>query len=399
MLDQLIELTRQNVISEDRMLSAAIQTRFAVVVICVVALIIGVLSALLIARAITGPIRKGVVFARVVSEGDLTDQLDMQQKDEIGELANALNNMVNKLCNIVGDIQTAVNNVTAGSEQLSSTAQELSQGAAEQAASVEETTSAMEQMSANIQQNADNAGKTEQIAIKASNDARESGAAVEEAVKAMNEIASKIIIIEEIARNTNLLALNAAIEAARAGEHGKGFAVVAAEVRKLAERSQTAAAEISEISGTSVKVAEKAGMMLNDLVPDIQKTADLVQEISAASNEQNTGVEQINKAIRQLDLVIQQNAAATEEMASTSEELSAQAQQLQGAISFFKVKEGQTCIGLPPQTNQSGQDLNRAYPAGPRRLDRGDMVSHLELRDDKHGKALQYDNPDRKLKL
>jgi len=195
----------------------------------------------------------------------------------------------------------------------------------------------MEQMSANIQQNADNASQPEQIAVKASKDAKESGAAVTSAVTAMNEIATKISIIEEIARQTNLLALNAAIEAARAGEHGKGFAVVAAEVRKLAERSQTAAGEISELSSTSVDVAEKAGQMLNQLVPDIQKTAELVQEISAASNEQNAGVEQINSAIQQLDQVVQQNASATEEMASTAEELSSQAQQLQDTIDFFKV--------------------------------------------------------------
>ncbi len=337
LLDGLIDTTRQNVISEDLMLDKAINTRLVVVIICVVALVIGIIIAIVIAKAITGPIGKGVGFAKVVSEGDLTDQLDLDQKDEVGELAHALNQMVSKLSSIVGEIRLAVDNVTAGSEQLSSTAQQLSQGATEQAASVEETTSSMEQMSANIQQNADNASQTEQIAIQASRDAKESGSAVNRAVGAMNEIASKISIIEEIARNTNLLALNAAIEAARAGEHGKGFAVVAAEVRKLAERSQTAAGEISQISSNSVEVAERAGQMLEKLVPDIQKTAELVQEISAASNEQNAGVDQINKAIQQLDSVIQQNASATEEMASTSEELAAQAQQLQSSIDYFKV--------------------------------------------------------------
>jgi len=195
----------------------------------------------------------------------------------------------------------------------------------------------MEQMAANIKQNADNALQTEKIALKSAEDAKEGGEAVAQTVSAMKQIAEKISIIEEIARQTDLLALNAAIEAARAGEHGKGFAVVASEVRKLAERSQTSAAEISSLSGSSVEVAEKAGNMLVKIVPDIQKTAELVQEISAASNEQNAGADQINKALQQLDQVIQQNSSASEEMASTSEELSGQAEQLQTTINFFKI--------------------------------------------------------------
>ena len=197
----------------------------------------------------------------------------------------------------------------------------------------------MEQMVSNIKQNADNAQQTEKIAVKSAEDAKEGGRSVAEAVNAMKEIASRISIIEEIARQTNMLALNAAIEAARAGEHGKGFAVVAAEVRKLAERSQKAAGEINQLSASSVKVAEKAGEMLERLVPDIQKTAELVKEISAASNEQNTGAEQINTALQQLEKIIQQNASASEEMASTSEELSSQSEQLIGAIDFFQIGE------------------------------------------------------------
>jgi methyl-accepting chemotaxis protein len=195
-------------------------------------------------------------------------------------------------------------------------------------------------MAANIRQNADNATQTEKIAMQSSKDADQGGQAVTETVTAMKQIAEKISIIEEIARQTDLLALNAAIEAARAGEHGKGFAVVASEVRKLAERSQLAAGEIGKLSSSSVEVAEKAGAMLTRMVPDIQKTAELVQEISAASNEQNTGADQINKAIQQLDQVIQQNASASEEMASTSEELSSQAERLQHIISFFKLDTG-----------------------------------------------------------
>jgi methyl-accepting chemotaxis protein len=233
---------------------------------------------------------------------------------------------------VLHEAKTVADNVAAASQELSSSSEELSQGSTEQASSVEETTSSLEQMTANIKQNTDNALQTEKIAAKASNDAIQSGEAVTITVNAMNEIAGKISIIEEIARQTNLLALNAAIEAARAGEHGKGFAVVASEVRKLAERSQEAAAEISQLSSTSVKDAERTGKMLNQLVPDIKKTAELVQEISAASREQDQGVEQINKAVQQLSTVIQQNAGASEELASTAEELSAQAEQLQSLI-------------------------------------------------------------------
>jgi len=302
-----------------------------------VALVIGVLAALLITRAIVGPVRQGVAFAEAIAAGDLTAHVDVDQRDEIGQLADALKNMVAKLAGVVGDVQGAGENVASGSEELSASSESLSQGATEQAASVEEISSSMEQMAANIRQNAENAQTTERIAVQSASDAEQGGKAVGDTVKAMKEIADKISIIEEIARQTNLLALNAAIEAARAGEHGKGFAVVAAEVRKLAERSGTAAAEISELSTGSVEIAEKAGEMLTKMVPDIRKTAELVQEIAAASNEQNSGADQINKAIQQLDQVVQQNASAAEEMAATSEELSSQATQLQATIGFFRL--------------------------------------------------------------
>jgi methyl-accepting chemotaxis protein len=221
----------------------------------------------------------------------------------------------------------------------------------------------MEEMVSNIKQNADNAQQTDKIANKSATDAKESGQSVTEAVTAMKEIASKISIIEEIARQTNLLALNAAIEAARAGEHGKGFAVVAAEVRKLAERSQKAAGEINQLSGTTVTVSGKAGEMLAKLVPDIQRTAELVQEITAASKEQDTGAEQINKALQQLEKVIQQNASASEEMAATTEELTAQSDQLVGALSFFRTGEGSHTSAARPV---SAKPASRAEVA-PRR--------------------------------
>lgn len=309
--------------------------------VAIIGVVIGVVLALtlgiVLTRGITLPIFKGVKFAQKMANGNFSEKLDVEQKDEIGVLASALNDMVDKLREIVLEVQSASGNVASGSEELSSSSQALSQGATEQASSIEEVSSSMEEMGSNINQNAENARQTEEMSKKAAADAQEGGDAVGQTVEAMKEIADKISIIEEIARQTNLLALNAAIEAARAGEHGKGFAVVAAEVRKLAERSGTAAFEISELSTSSVEVAENAGELLNRIVPDIQKTAELVQSISVASSEQASGASQINAAIQQLDQVIQQNASASEEMASTSEELSAQGQQLQVTMSFFSL--------------------------------------------------------------
>jgi methyl-accepting chemotaxis protein len=301
---------------------------------------LALLAAFLITRAISKPLLQAVETSNRLAEGDLTVVIDVNRKDETGQLLQAMKNMVEKLQEVVSEVQVAADNVASGAQEMSSTAQQMSQGATEQAASAEEVSSSMEQMSSNIRQNTDNAIQTEKIAVKSSSDAKNGGKAVMETVSAMKQIADKISIIEEIARQTNLLALNAAIEAARAGEHGKGFAVVASEVRKLAERSQSAAGEISQLSTSSVAIAEQAGDMLNKMLPDIQKTAELVQEISASSREQDTGAEQINKAIQQLDQVIQQNAGASEEMASTSEELSSQAEQVKTTIAFFKLDTG-----------------------------------------------------------
>ncbi len=272
--------------------------------------------------------------AEEIAGGNLT--VKVKERSAEDKLMQALEKMVKGLTEVMANIHSAANQVMTGSQEISASAEELSQGSTEQSAAVEEVSSSMEQMAANIKQNSDNAQQTEKIAIKAAEDGRDGGKSVAETVSAMKEIAGKISIIEEIARQTNLLALNAAIEAARAGEHGKGFAVVASEVRKLAERSQTAAGEINKLSASSVQIAEKAGEMLTRMVPDIQRNADLVQEIAAASNEQSAGAGQINKAIQQLDQVIQQNAAASEEMASTSVELLTQAEQLQNTIAFFK---------------------------------------------------------------
>jgi len=240
---------------------------------------------------------------------------------------------------MVAEMLETAERVVRGSRYLSDGSQEMSQGSSEQAASAEEVSASMEQMSANIRQNADNAMETERIALKSAEDADEGGNAVSATVEAMSEILKKIKIIEEIARQTDLLALNAAIEAARAGEHGRGFAVVASEVRKLAERSQSSASEIRTLSDSSMSIAEKAGKKLRHIIPNIRRTAELVQEISAASNEQSTGVNQVNKAIQQLDTVIQQNAAGAEEIASTAEDLSRQAEQLRNIISFFRVRQ------------------------------------------------------------
>ncbi|SNS14891.1 methyl-accepting chemotaxis protein [Humidesulfovibrio mexicanus] len=325
--------------AKELLVSSAV-SRTVVLVGVALGVLIAAILGIALTRSITGPVLLGVGFAKRMAEGDFTGQLDIDQKDEIGVLARALNDMVARLRVVVADVRSATDNVASGSEELSASSESLSQGATEQAAAIEEVSSSIEEMAANIRQNADNAQQTERIALQAAKDAQEGGVAVGKAVVAMKNIAEKISIIEEIARQTNLLALNAAIEAARAGEHGKGFAVVAAEVRKLAERSGNAAGEISELSSSTVDVSEKAGEMLMKLVPDIQRTAELVQEIAAATGEQNSGAEQINKAIQQLDQVIQQNASASEEMASTSEELSSQAQQLQQTMSFFRVDGG-----------------------------------------------------------
>lgn len=345
--------------------SSYVKAKYVMFSLGAIAVALGIMIAAWITRSITKPLAEGVIIANRLAQGDLTLSVHVESKDEAGQLLAAMKNMIEKLSSIVKDIKNVAGNVAAGSQQLSAGSEELSQGATEQAASAEQASSSMEEMSANIRQSADNAKQTEHIAIRSAEDAAEGGKAVAETVSAMKDIAGKISVIEEIARQTNLLALNAAIEAARAGEHGKGFAVVAAEVRKLAERSQLSATEIIRLAGSSVEVAEKTGEMLARIVPDIQKTAGLVQEISASSNEQNAGADQITQAIQQLDQVIQQNAQASEELSSTSEELSAQADNLQDIIAFFKIDEkngsGREKLEIE---NRSNHNSSKAKPMG-----------------------------------
>ncbi|TBZ29145.1 HAMP domain-containing protein [Rhizobium leguminosarum bv. viciae] len=351
-------------------------TKNMLISIAIGASVIAFAAALWIALGVNSGLRKIMNVASAVAIGDLNQKIEIKSNDEIKDLVNTINvmtdnlrstaeianqiangdltvspkplsekdtlgialeQMVERLRGVVSDAAAAAENVSAGSQELSSSSEQVSQGATEQAASAEEASASMEEMAANIKQNADNAAQTEKIARQSAKDAEASGDAVTRAVQAMRTIAEKIGIVQEIARQTDLLALNAAVEAARAGEHGKGFAVVASEVRKLAERSQSAAAEISSMSGDTVKAAQEAGDMLGRLVPDIRKTAELVSEISAACREQDVGASQINEAIQQLDKVTQQNAGASEQMSATSEELATQAEELQASIAFFKV--------------------------------------------------------------
>jgi methyl-accepting chemotaxis protein len=370
---------------------AASQTRLTMWIICIAGVIVVIALTVMVTRSITAPIMEVVAFAGKLAEGENNLAIPVRGEDETGllfaamrkmvasngeminaasgiasgdlrvrvtprsdrdELGKALSNMIDKLTEIITEVRSGASSLTVASTQVSASAQSLSQGTSQQASSVEETTSSLQQMSASITQNAENSGQMETMAVKGTNDVDESAQAVRQSVEAMTKIAEKISIIEEIAYQTNLLALNAAIEAARAGEHGRGFAVVATEVRKLAERSQAAAKDIGGLATSSVDVAQRSGRLLTELVPTIRRTADLVREVAAASNEQSAGVSQINKAMTLVDQVTQRNASASEELASTAEEMAAQSEALQQTISFFNIAGGAHVAQRPQHTAQ-----------------------------------------------
>lgn len=335
LISRKVERGKQNY---DRSVEITSFTTKMILIITVTCFIILLIITYNIVSLIMLSINNSIDYLKKVTSGDLTAKAKFKNNDEFGILIDAQDEMVKRLKEIVDEVMQSSDSIAAASAEMNENSQHVANGATEQASGVEEVSSSMEEMLSNIQQTTDNAQQTEKISLKAAEEIRVGSKAVEQTAGSMREIASKITIISDIAFQTNILALNAAVEAARAGEQGKGFAVVAAEVRKLAERSQIAAGEINKLTKTSVEIADNSGRLLIKIVPDIELTSKLVQEITAASLEQNSGSSQINNAINQLSKVTQQNASSAEEMASSAEELSAQALNLKHIISFFKTR-------------------------------------------------------------
>ncbi len=368
------------------------QSKTTIIVSAIVVFILAVIIALIIASSITNRISDAIETIKAMANGDLTQTIVVSNNDEIGEMINQFLIMTDRLKDAIGVIFATSDSIGTSSAKIKDSSKQTSLGATEQAASAEEVAASMEEMSANIQQNTENAQQTEKIAIQASEDIQEGNSAVAQTVDSMKTIASKISIIEEIARQTNLLALNAAVEAARAGEHGKGFAVVAAEVRKLAERSQEAANEINDLTSSSLKISEKAGNLLEAIVPNIDKTARLVQEITAASKEQNSGAEQVNNALQELNNVVQRNASASEEIAHNADDLSNKGNQLKEAISFFKIDDAAIRKGILATGSDAQPSTTTSTPSSPSPVTQ--QPSDSQLTEENAGVEIKLDGND-----